>query len=176
MKKLILILIFLCIPQIALAQTNRDRILESITVEGAPIWTKHFQSEDENFKESHFLGVIKAHTNGYGNWGLYFLGPNSVDKTSVGFGYVTDAYAIPMGMTRLEFSGALGLVTGYQDFPVPLLAGQVRWNLYQKENWDFGISSAIMPYYANDEFSDRAGDGDFGLVVTTPFLSAGYNF
>lgn len=159
----------------AQAQNNglSSNIIESITLEGGPIATKHFQSGDEDFRERHAMGILKVSTHDYGNWGLYFLNPNSVDDTSFGFGYVTDPYAIPIGPTKLEFSGALGLVTGYQDYPVPLVAAQARWVLFEKDNWDAGFAMAISPYYLEEE---NTGDNEFGLVGTSPFLSIRYNF
>ena len=176
MKKYLLFLLVFILPQIAVAQeyqTENKNFIKSITVEGGPIATKHFQSGDENFRETHILGIVKAHTYDYGNWALYYLGPNSVNDTSLGFGYVTNPWVVPVGPTALEFSGALGLVTGYQDYPVPLIAAEVRWQLYQANNWDFGISAAAMPYFVEEE---STGDNDFGIVVTSPFLSARYNF
>lgn len=94
-------LLFFSIP------TANAHILESITIAGAPIATKHIQASDEDFRERHGLAIAKVHTKGYGNWGVYFLNPNSVDRTSVGAGYVTDPYVIPVGPTKLELSAAL---------------------------------------------------------------------
>lgn len=157
------------------AMAQESGVIKSITVEGAPIATKHFQSEDENFRERHTLVIAKVHTEGYGNWGVYYLGPNSVRDTSVGFGYVTNPYVIPLGPTELELSGALGLVTGYQDYPVPLIAGQARLKLYESMDgkWNAGIATAAMPYIVENE---TTGDNNFGVVATTPFLSVRYNF
>ena len=147
--------------------------LESLTIEGGPIASKHFQADDEDFRERHGLAVIKLATKDYGNWGLYILSPNSVDRTSVGAGYVTDPYVVPLGPTRLELTGALGLVTGYQDYPVPLLAGQARLSLFDRGNWNAGIAMAALPYY----MKDRSTSGDeWGIVATTPFLSLRYSF
>ena len=173
MKKLFFIffLFFFTLSNASFAQ-NSQKGITSITLEGGPIATKHFQSDDENFRERHGLGIIKVHTKGYGNWGLYFLSPNSVDDTSVGAGYVTNPYVIPLGPTELELSGALGLVTGYQDYPVPMLAGQVRLKIYESGPWNAGISSAVLPYIIEDD----TGDNDFGVVATTPFLSLRYKF
>ncbi len=168
------------LPYKANAQTSRGANfmgvnVESITVEGGPIATKHFQSEDEDFRERHALAVVKVHTEGYGNWGLYFLNPNSVERTSVGLGYVTNPYSIPIGPTTLELSGALGLVSGYQDYPVPLVAAQARLALYESKNkrWNAGIAAAVSPYFVEDEVT---GDNEFGLVTTLPFLSVRYQF
>jgi len=147
--------------------------VESVTFEGGPIWSKHFQSGDENFREDHGLAVVKVETEDYGNWGVYLLTPNSVDDTSVGFGYVTDPYTIPVGGMKLELTGALGLVTGYQDFPVPLVAGQGRLVMIERETWDAGVAMAVMPYYMED---DVTGDNEWGVVGTTPFLSLRYRF
>lgn len=148
--------------------------LESITVEGGPIATNHFQSGNEDYRERHGLAIVKASTRSYGNWGLYVLAPNSVDRTSVGVGYVTDPYVIPVsGPVRLELSGAVGLVTGYQDYPVPLLAGEARLVVYQRGPWDAGLSMAALPYYAQDR---NGGDDNFGIVATIPFLSVRYSF
>lgn len=150
-------------------------VVKSVTVEGGPIATKHFQSDPENFRERHGLAVVKVHTEGYGNWGLYYLGPNSVRDTSVGFGYVTNPWVLPLGITELELSGALGLVTGYQDYPVPLLAGQARFKLYESVDgkWNAGLAMAALPYLVEN---DLTGDNDFGVVATTPFLSLRYKF
>jgi hypothetical protein len=149
-----------------------DRV-KSVTVEGGPIWSKHFQSGDEDFRNHHGLGVLKVHTEGYGNWAVYVLTPNSVDRTSVGAGYVTNPYVLPLGPMDLELSGALGLVTGYQDYPVPLLVGQARLVVYRSGPWDTGLSVAALPYYTEDR---DGGDNEFGIVATTPFLSVRYNF
>ena len=173
--KIILITVFLMMPVSAQAQEKFLDSIDSVTVEGGPIWTKHFQSDDEDFRENHGLAVVKVHTTGYGNWGLYYLGPNSVRDTSIGAGYVTEPWTIPLWITELELSGALGLVTGYQDYPVPLIAAQARLKLFESEDgrWNAGIDSAALPYYAED---DRTGNDDFGVVATTPFLSVRYNF
>jgi len=146
---------------------------ESVTFEGGPVATKHLQFDDENFRERHGLAILKASTREYGNWALYFLNPNSVDDTSFGAGYVTDPYVIPLGPTQLELTGALGLVTGYQDYPVPLLAGQARLQLFEYERWNVGVSVAANPYYTQDEVSN---DNEFGVVMTSPFLSMRYSF
>ncbi|MGB4107366.1 MAG: hypothetical protein WBK55_06175 [Alphaproteobacteria bacterium] len=148
--------------------------VESITFEGGPIATKHFQAGDENFREHHGLGVVKVHTTNYGNWGLYVLAPNSVDETSVGVGYVTDPYTLPLGPFKLELSGALGLVTGYQNYPVPLLAAEARLVLFESDSWDAGLSAVALPYYTEDK--SPSADNEFGIVATTPFLSLRYNF
>lgn len=174
-KFLILFLGFMLWGGTAIAQQD-DRFIKSVTVEGGPIWTKHFQDDDENFRENHALAIVKVETNGYGRWGVYYLGPNSVDDTSVGVGYVTPSYDISLfANTELQLSGALGLVTGYQDYPVPLLAAQARWQLFESvdEKWNAGISAAALPYIAEN---DRTGDNDFGIVATTPFLSVQYKF
>jgi len=171
MKKLIIAFLFLCIfPQSSFAQEKR---VTSFTLEGGPIATKHIQSGNEDFRERHVMAVAKVHTKGYGNWGLYFLNPNSVDDTSYGFGYVTNPYAIPLGPTELELSGALGLVTGYQDYPVPLLAAQARLKLIERGAWNVGIATAASPYFIEEEDGD---DNEFGVVVTSPFLSVRYQF
>lgn len=147
---------------------------ESITFEGGPIWSKHFQFGDQNFREHHGLAALKVSTRDYGNWGVYYLSKNSVRKNSVGVGYVTDPWVIPLGgSSALEFNGILGLVTGYQDYPVPLLAVQARIQLYETGRWNFGIASVAAPYYAEDPVN---GDDEFGIVATTPFLSARYRF
>ena len=147
--------------------------VKSLTLEGGPIWTKHFQSGDEDFRNHHGLGVLKVHTKKYGNWALYVLTPNSVDRTSLGAGYVTNPYVVPLGPVDLELSGALGLVTGYQDYPVPLLVGQARLVLYESGPWNTGLSMAALPYYTEDR---NGGDNEFGIAATTPFLSIRYNF
>jgi hypothetical protein len=168
--------LFMLAPCAALAQTAEEGSssgIESVTIEGAPIASQHFQFGEENFHERHMLVVGKIATKNYGNWGLYLLTPNSVEKTSVGFGYVTDPYVVPIGPVNLELSAGLGLVTGYQDYPVPLLAGQARLNLYSSGPWDFGLSAALIPYYTED---DTTGDNEWGVVGTTPFLSVRYNF
>lgn len=163
---------FLLALMICPAQAQ-DGFITSVTVEGGPIWTKHFQSDDENFRENHGLAIVKAETRDYGTWGLYYLAPNSVDDTSVGAGYVTPAWVIPLGPTELELTGALGIVTGYQDYPVPLIAAQARLKLYENGAWNAGISTAALPYYAED---NTTGNSDFGVVVTSPFLSVRHNF
>lgn len=153
--------------------TANAQILESATIAGAPIATKHIQASDEDFRERHGLAIAKVHTKGYGNWGVYFLNPNSVDRTSVGAGYVTDPYVIPVGPTSLEISGALGLVTGYEDYPLPLLAGEVNWIVYDNGSWNAGLGMAALPYITNDDVS---GGTDWGIVGTSPFLTIRYKF
>lgn len=168
--------LLLLAPGAVRAQTAEDGSssgIESITIEGAPIASRHFQFGEEHFRERHTLVVGKVSTKNHGNWGLYLLAPNSVEKTSVGFGYVTDPYVVPIGPVNLELTGGLGLVTGYQDYPVPLLVGQARLNLYSSGPWDFGLSAALIPYYTED---DTTGDNEWGLVGTTPFLSVRYSF
>jgi hypothetical protein len=152
-----------------------QNFIKSVTVEGAPIWTKHFQGEDDNFREHHGLGVVKIETENYGRWGVYYLSPNSVRDSSIGFGYVTPSWDIPLGPTELELSGALGLVTGYQDYPVPLVAGQARLKLFESQDgrWNAGIAAAALPYIAEDPVTR---DNNFGIVTTTPFLSVRYRF
>ena len=175
-KLFILSAVFFIFIGEAKAQDYRSgtfKYVDSITLEGGYIATKHFQSDDENFRERHGLGILKVDTKGYGNWALYFLNPNSVRDTSFGFGYVTNPYVVDLGITDLELYGALGLVTGYQDYPVPLVAAQARLRLFEVGRWNAGLSMAAMPYYAED---DRTGDSDFGVVGTTPFLSIRYSF
>lgn len=147
--------------------------IRSVTISGAPIATRHFQSGDNNFRERHTLVSLRVDTERYGNWGVYVLSPNSVDKTSVGVAYVTDPYIIPLGPTALELSGALGLVTGYQDYPVPLIAGNARLGLFQYGNWNAGLEMSVMPYIAEDPVTN---DNEFGIVGTTPYLSLRYAF
>lgn len=142
--------------------------IKSITIEGGPVATKHFQGGDENFRERHGLGILKVETDGIGTWALYFLNPNSVNDTSVGLGYVTNPYELPIGSTRIELTGAIGLVTGYQDYPVPLLAAQAKWVFFENDNWDAGIAIAANPYFTENETTN---EDDFGIVVTSPFLS-----
>lgn len=147
--------------------------IESVTLAGAPIATKHFQTGNENFRERHGLVIAKAHTKNYGNWAAYFLNPNSVDRTSVGAGYVTDPYIIPAGRTQFEFSVGLGLVTGYEDYPLPLLAGEVNWIFYDQEGWHAGLGMAALPYITDD---DVTGGTDWGIVATSPYLVLRYQF
>ena len=148
--------------------------IESVTLEGGPIASHHFQSGDNNFRQSHSLGIVKVHTQDYGNWGLFVLAPNSVDNTSIGAGYVTDPYSIPLGPVHLELSGGVGLVTGYQDYPVPLLEAEARLVLFQQNGWDAGLSMAAIPYFMKDE--NDGGSNHFGIVATSPFLSVRYSF
>ena len=147
--------------------------IDSMTLAGGPILTRHFQSGDDNFVNHHTIGIAQVNTHGYGNWALYFLGPNSVGKNTFGAGYVTDPYVIPMGPLALELSGALGLVSGYQNYPVPLLGAQAQLNVYQSGPWNVGIEMAAMPYIAEDAVT---GENKFGIVGTTPFLSLRYKF
>lgn len=158
----------------ARAQTSANTLgISSVTVEGGPIASQHFQSGDDNFHERHALAVVKVATENYGNWGLYFLSPNSVERTSVGVGYITDPYAIPLGPTQLELTGALGLVSGYQDYPVPLLAAQARLVVYHNGPWDAGVATAVTPYFMKD---DTTNENEWGVVGVTPFLSIRYSF
>ena len=162
---------------ISSSASSESPFVEAITLEGGPIASKHFQSGDENFRERHGLGIIKVETKDYGNWGLYLLSPNSVDRTSVGAGYVTDPYVIPViGSTRLELTGVLGLVTGYQDYPVPLLAAEARFVAFESGPWSAGLSMAALPYIMKDEKADGSEENEFGVVATSPFLSIRYKF
>ncbi len=152
--------------------------IQALTLEGAPIASKHFQSGDNDFRERHTLAIAKVETRDYGNWGLYVLTPNSVERTSVGIGYVTDPYVIQfnpngVGTPRLEITGAIGAVTGYQDYPVPLLAGQGRLVVYEQDRLSVGASMAVMPYIMEDKTRDET---KLGIVGTTPFFSLRYAF
>ena len=147
--------------------------ITSVTVAGGPILSKHFQSGDNNFNQHHMLGIIKVGTQGYGNWGAYFLNPNSVRKPSVGGGYITNPYTIPLGTMQLELTGGIGLVTGYQSYPVPLISGDARLAVYQSGPWNAGLEMAAMPYVAEDTVTHK---NKFGIVGTTPFLSVRYTF
>ncbi len=167
------------LPAVGHAQAYHDdfqqqpSIIQSVTMAGGPIASKHFQAGGNNFRERHVLLTMRVATNGYGNWGIYFLNPNSVNDTSFGAGYVTNPYTIPMGPTQLELSGVVGLVTGYQDYPLPLLAGDVRLAFYEHGPWNAGLEMAITPYIAEDP---ATGDTKFGIVATTPILSVRYKF
>lgn len=173
---IISILLSTCVAH-AQDTSNERSFVKAITLEGGPIASKHFQSGDENFHERHGLGVIKVETNDYGNWGLYLLSPNSVERTSVGAGYVTDPLTVPISDSmRFEFTGALGLVTGYQDYPVPLLAGEVRFVAYEDGPFSAGASMVALPYIMKDERRNGTSDNEFGIVVTSPFLSLRYQF
>ena len=147
--------------------------IRSVTLAGGPILSKHFQSGEDNFNEHHAIGILKLETASYGTWGFYFLNPNSVHKLSVGAGYITHPYTIPLGPTELELTAGLGLVSGYQDYPVPMLAGEARLVLYRHDAWNVGVEAAAMPYIARDEDTDK---NKFGIVATTPFLSVRYRF
>ncbi len=160
-------------PPVAGYHNANNGSIESLTVEGGPIASKHFQQGDDDFRERHGLAVIKLGTRDYGNWGLYILAPNSVDRTSVGAGYITNPYVLPLGPTQLELTAALGLVSGYRDYPVPLLVGQARLALFEYGKWNAGISMVALPYYMEDKTN---GDDEWGIVATTPFLSLRYNF
>lgn len=158
---------------ISFAHAQDDGVVKSVTLQGGPIATKHIQGGTEHYRERHGLAVLKVHTEKYGNWGLYFLNPNSVENTSFGAGYVTDPYSVYWGPLDFEFSGALGLVSGYQDYPVPLLVGEARLVLYDEGSWNAGLSMAANPYVMED---DITGENNFGVVVTSPFLSVRYRF
>jgi hypothetical protein len=147
--------------------------ISSVTVAGGPILTHHFQDGRDTFVDHHEIGIAQANTNGWGNWAVYFLGPNSVGKNSYGAGYVTDPYVVPMGAVKLELSGALGLVSGYQNYPVPLLGAQAQLDVYQSGPWNVGVEMAAMPYIAEDQ---TTGKNKVGIVGTTPFLSLRYKF
>lgn len=171
MRKIILFL-SLCFIAAPVNAADQGQI-ESVTIEGGYIRSEHIQSGDPDYRDRHGLGVAKIHTKDYGNWGLYVLSPNSVDKHSIGAGYVTEDYPVELGPVKIEFSGALGLVTGYQDYPVPLLAGEAKWVLYEGNNWDAGISMAALPYFVRERNGE---ENNFGIVVTSPFLSVKYKF
>lgn len=169
-RKILLIWFLMALP--AYAQTSPWTV-NSLTLEGGPIATKHFQGGEEHYRERHGLAVLKAETEGYGTWGLYFLNPNSVEDTSFGAGYITKPYVVDLGLTDLELSGALGLVTGYQDYPVPLIVGEARLVLFDEGPWNAGIAMATNPYIMEDKVT---GDHNVGMVVTSPFLSIRYTF
>ncbi|GEM_PF-2553912 len=176
MKKIRLLLLFLFIsaPVFAQEPPAQTPFIRSVTVEGGPIASEHFQTSDDNYRERHGLGIVKLGTRDYGTWGVYVLSPNSVRDQSFGVGYVTDPYAVPLGPFALELTGALGLVTGYRDdWPVPLLAGEARFVLYQGEAWSVGASMAALPYLMEN---DMTGDNEFGVVATSPYLSIRYDF
>jgi hypothetical protein len=150
--------------------------IESVMLEGAPIASHHFQFEDNDFRQRHTLVVGKVYTKDYGNWAVYVLSPNSVDRTSVGAGYITDPWTVPVGPMSLEFTGGLGLVTGYQSYPLPMLVGEARLVIYQSPTWDAGLASAAMPYRTRDSGKNHDGKASAGVVVTSPFLSLRYKF
>ena len=158
---------------LACAGTAHAQELESLTLEGGPIASHHFQSGDPHFNQQHDLAILKASTKDYGNWGVYYLEPNSVNKPSVGVGYLFDPYVVPLGPTELELSAGVGIVTGYQSYPVPLLAGQARLAIYKEGPWNVGLSAAALPYYMEDRVNH---DNKWGIVATTPFLSVRYTF
>ena len=170
MKNILSLSLFLLLFNVSIANAES---IKSVTLEGGPIATKHFQSGDESFRENHGLAIVKVETANYGTWGAYYLSPNSVNDPSFGVGYVTNPFEMPLGPTHFELTGALGLVTGYQDYPVPLLAAQLKWVLFENEGWDAGIAAAALPYIAEDPTS---GDTEFGIVATTPFLSVKRKF
>jgi hypothetical protein len=171
MKKLLALIFAAFIAASAPAHAGQ---VDEMMLEGGPIASHHFQSGDNNFRQRHELAIAKVFTHDYGNWALYFLNPNSVRKTSVGVGYVTRPWVVPVsGPVSLEFSGGLGLVTGYQSYPVPLLAGEARLVLFHSGGWDAGFTAAALPYITDD---DRDGKTKFGIVATTPFLSVRYKF
>jgi hypothetical protein len=177
--KTIFLTIFLCMLSINCnAQQSPDAptnpwAITSMTVAGGPILSKHFQSGADNFNEHHTIGIVKLSTEDRGNWGVYFLSPNSVRRTSIGGGYITDPYTIPLGPTQLELTGGIGLVTGYQNYPLPLLSADARLALYQSGPWNAGLEMAAMPYIAVDDATDKK---KVGIVATTPFLSVRYKF
>lgn len=147
--------------------------IQSVMVAGAPIVTRHFQPREHDFQEQHVLASVRVATENYGNWGLFLLEPNSLDRTSVGVGYLTNPYVLPVGGMDLELSAGLGIVTGY-DFPVlPLLIGEARLVVFQRDAWDMGVAMAAMPYIA----TDRDGNNrNAGIVFTSPFLGIRYQF
>jgi hypothetical protein len=147
--------------------------ITAVTVAGGPILTRHFQSGTDDFVNHHEIGIAQVNTRGAGNWAFYYLGPNSVGKQTFGGGWVTDPWRIPLGPTALELSGALGLVSGYQNYPVPLLGAQARLDIYASGPWNAGIEMAAMPYIARDQVADK---NRVGIVGTTPFLSVRYSF
>lgn len=147
--------------------------ITAFTVAGGPILTHHFQDSKDEFVDHHEIGIAQVNTQGLGNWAFYYLGPNSVGKQSYGGGYVTDPWVVPAGPVKFEFSGALGLVSGYQSYPVPLLGAQAQLDLYQSGPWNVGLEMAAMPYIAEDE---TTGKNKVGIVGTTPFLSVRYKF
>ncbi len=178
MKKAVLVFTLgLCaVARPCAAQQTADAgpwAVQSLTVAGGPILTRHFQSGRDNFVNHHEIGIVQADTADRGNWALYYLGPNSVGKQTFGAGYVTAPYVVPLGSFNLELSGALGLVSGYQDYPVPLLGLQARLDLYESGPWNVGAEVAAMPYIAKDQATNK---NKFGVVGTTPFFSVRYGF
>jgi hypothetical protein len=175
-KRIFLSLGLACFASVAVARADTDNpwMIEAVTVEGGPIWSHHFQSGSEDFNQHHALGIVKLTTEDEGAWGLYVLTPNSVRRTSIGAGWVTKPWTVPVsGPVKFEFTGSLGLVSGYQNYPVPLLAGEARLVLIERDNWDAGFSAAAMPYIAHDTVTN---DNKAGIVATTPFLSVKYRF
>ncbi len=168
------LLVILVISPSAWAQEYKSGgFVRSLTLEGGPIASHHFQASENNFHQRHTLGIVKLGTRDYGTWGVYVLSPNSVEDTSIGVGYVFSPYVVPLGPTELELTGALGAVTGYQNYPVPLLAGEARLRLFESGPWNAGVAMAALPYITDD---DVTGDTVFGIVATTPFLSIRYRF
>ena len=147
--------------------------VSSVSLSGGPILTHHFQSGTDHFVDHHEIAILQLDTHDRGNWALYYLGPNSVGKTSIGGGYVTDPFVIPLGPTQLELAGALGLVSGYQSYPLPMLAVTARLDVYQRGPWNAGLEMAAMPYIAKDQVTNK---NKVGIVGTTPFLSVRYSF
>ncbi|MBI1301704.1 MAG: hypothetical protein GC137_08620 [Alphaproteobacteria bacterium] len=157
--------------------SERSQQIRSFTLEGGPIVTNHIRfngDKDSGFNENHGITVAKIHTRDYGNWAFYSLYPNSQDETSFGVGYITDSYVIPIGGLSLELNAAFGLVTGYQDYPVPLVAGEARLVLLKRDNWDIGATMAVMPYYSQGY--EDGEETSSGLAFTTPFLSLRAHF
>jgi hypothetical protein len=168
------LLAFLFATSPARADVDNPWAVEAVTVEGGPIWSHHFQSGPNDFNQHHTLGIVKLTTEDEGTWGLYVLTPNSVRRTSIGAGWVTKPWTVPVsGPVKFEFNASLGLVSGYQNYPVPLIAGEARLVLFEENNWDAGFSAAAMPYIAHDTVTN---DNKAGVVVTTPFLSLKYRF
>ncbi len=174
-KRILLSLVLACLAcaPAARADTGNPWAVEDVTVEGGPIWSHHFQSGPINFNQHHALGIVKLTTEGEGTWGLYVLTPNSERRTSIGGAWVTKPWIVPVaGQTRFEFTGALGLVSGYRSYPVPLIAAEARLVLIERKNWDAGVSAAALPYIAQDMKKDNKA----GVVVSSPFLSVRYRF
>ena len=145
--------------------------LKAITLEGGPITTHHYQSTYYDYNQKHTLGIVKFETRNYGTWGLYVLSPNSMNRTSVGIGYLPSSLELKLpGSLKAEFSVAVGLTSGYREYPVPLISGEVRLGIYEKNNWDIGITVAAMPYIYKTWEQDKKVRHT-GIVVTSPFLS-----
>lgn len=161
-----------------LAKDERPAFIESVTLAGGPIRSRHFQTgPKQNYNESHTFTSLRVDTRDYGRWAMYALTPNSENRNSFGIGYVTKPLRAEFGKVSLEASLMAGIVTGYQEYPLPMVGGNLRLEFYERSfahgKLSIGAEASVMPYVSQRFKGDK---WQVGIVGTTPYLSARYTF